>query len=93
MTTETKTPFESFNPMAMWTRSQEMMRDLFAGAVTRSQSYAEQITTWERDAAAKANTAVNAWAQLAHDTITYAAQLSSEARKLSLDTMRHMGAA
>ena len=93
MTTETKTknPFESFDPMAMWTRSQEMMRDAFADAVTRSQAFAEQISTMERDAMTRANAAVNAWAQLAHDTLAYGAQLSTEARKLGFEAMRSTG--
>jgi hypothetical protein len=96
MTTETNSqfrPFETFDPMAMWTRSQEMMRDLMADAVTRSQSVADHISTWERDTVARANAAITAWAQLARDSINYAAQLSAEARKLSFETVRHMSAA
>jgi hypothetical protein len=90
MTTDAKTknPFESFDPMAMWTRSQEMMRDAFADAVTRSQAFTDHISTMEQDAVTRANAAVTAWAQLAHDTITYSAQLSAEARKLAADAMR-----
>jgi hypothetical protein len=77
----------------MWTRSQEVMRDLMTDAVTRSQSFAEHISTWERDAVTRANAAITAWAQLAHDSINYAAQLSAEARKLGFETVRHMSAA
>jgi hypothetical protein len=90
--TDAKLPFETFDPMAMWARSQEMMRDLFEGSVTRARAFADQISTWERDAAARANTAVDAWAQFAHDSISYSAQLAAEARKLGLESLRHVSA-
>jgi hypothetical protein len=91
--TEAKLPFETFDPMAMWSRSQEMMRDLFEGSVTRARAFADQVSTWERDAVTRANAAVDAWAQLAHDSISYSAQLASEARKLGFESLRHVSPA
>jgi hypothetical protein len=91
-TTETKhNPFEAFDPMAMWTRSQELFRDLMTDALARSQAFADHVATLEADAMARASSAVAAWAQLAQDSISYGAQLSAEARKLGVETAKKLG--
>ena len=40
--------------------------------------------------AARAHDAVDQWAKLAHDTITYSTQLSAQARKLGFEAARKM---
>ena len=94
--TETKaeTPFTmpSFDPMAFWLASQQTFQKTMADAVGRSQSFAEQYAAFEKDIVTRAQTAVANWAQLAQEAIAYSAQLSAEARKLSMDACRKMAA-
>lgn len=95
MTTDTKkteapNPFASFDPMAYWTQSQQMFHKLVADAYTRAQSFADQYAALETQMATRAQGAVANWAQLTQEAIAYAAQLSSEARKIGFETVRKM---
>lgn len=93
MTTETKTtasaptnPFMSFDPMAAWTK-------LMAESFTRMHAFADHYVQIEQQAIARASGAVASWAQMSQDAIAYSAQLSAEARKLSMDAWKKLGIA
>lgn len=97
-TPKTETPnnpfaaFTSFDPMQYWAASQAGFQKLVADAFQRAQSFADQYATLEAQMVNRAQGAVASWAQLTQDAIAYSAQLSAEARKLSLDAARKMSA-
>ena len=76
--------FGSFDPMAAWTK---MMTESFA----RMGTFADHYASLEKDATARVAGAVATWAQMSQDAIAYGAQLSTEARKLSLDAWKKLG--
>ena len=84
--------FTSFDPMTYWAASQAGFQKLVADAFQRAQSFADQYATLEAQVVNRAQGAVASWAQLTQDAIAYSAQLSAEARKLSLDAARKMSA-
>ncbi len=83
--------FPNIDPMAYWTQSQQSFQKIVGDAYSRAQSFAEQYAALEAQMIARAQGAVSNWAQLAQEAIAYGAQLSAEARKLSVETMRKMG--
>ncbi len=85
-------PFGSFDPMAYWTTSHHTFQKLMQDSYGRVQAFAEQLATVESQLMTRANGAVATWAQLTSDAIAYTAQLSSEARKLGMDTLSKAGA-
>ena len=85
-------PFAGFDPMTMWAASQHGFHKLVADAMQRAQSFAEQYATLEAQMVNRAQGAVATWAQLTQDAIAYGAQLSADARKLSLDAARKYSA-
>jgi len=93
--TETpQTPFQipaAFDPMQFWTQGQAQMLKMMTDATARWQSFGDQYAAIEQQVASHATKAVNDWAQLAKDAIAYGVQLSSEARKLSVETAKKMG--
>jgi hypothetical protein len=84
--------FPSFDPMAMWTASQQTWSKLVAEGVARAEQFASHYAALEAQLISRAQGAVGNWAQLAQDAISYGAQLSAEARKLGLDTARQAAA-
>jgi hypothetical protein len=105
MTTKTETKAEttnpnptnpfgipSFDPMSFWAASQQTFQKTMADAFGRTQSFADQYAAFEKDMVTRAQTAVANWAQLTQEAIAYSAQLSAEARKLSMDAYRKMAA-
>lgn len=96
--------FGAFDPMAYWTQSQQAfqklvsdaawmqpqqaMQKLVGDAVGRAQAFADHYATMENHMVSRAHAAVASWAQMTQDAIAYAAQLSAEARKLGLETLR-----
>jgi hypothetical protein len=86
------TAFPTFDPMAMWATTQQTWAKLMADSTTRSQALADQYVAMESQFIARAHEAINTWAQLAHDALTYSTQLSTEARKLGVDAAKKMGA-
>ncbi len=87
----TASAMPGFDPMAAWTQGQQVFGKLMTDSLTRWQSFADQYAAIEQQVASHATTAVNHWAQLAKDAIAYGQQLSSEARKLSVETAKKMG--
>lgn len=85
-------PFAAFDPMAFWTASQQTFQKAIADAYGRTQSFADQYAALESQLVVRAQAAVANWAQLTQDAIAYGAQLSAEARKLSVETYRKMAA-
>ena len=85
---ETPNPFMSFDPMAFFVATQQTWQKAFADAYGRSQSFADQYAALESQLVARTQAAVANWAQLTQDAISYSAQLSAEARKLTVEAYR-----
>ena len=90
------TPFNPFSatawdPMAAFSATQQNWQKVVSEAVGRAQSWADEYAAIEQQMYARALQAVDTWAQLARDTIGYGQQISSQARKLSFETMRKAG--
>src|SRR5262249_43595761 len=82
-------PFSpAFDAHAAWGASQDAFEKLMADAYTRMSSFADDYTTLEAQMISRAQQAVQHWAQLAQDAIAYGAQLSTQARKIGMDTAR-----
>lgn len=79
------------NPMAAWTSTQASFQKAFADSFTRAQAWSDEYAANEAQMTSRAHAAVDTWAQLAHDSINYTAQLSAQARKLSMDAARKAG--
>jgi hypothetical protein len=80
--------FAALDPMAVWTQSQQAFHKMMTDALGRAGTWSDEYAAIEAQLIARANAAVETWAQLAHDTIAYGAQLSAQARKLSAEAMR-----
>ena len=76
------------NPVAAWTQAQQMFAKSMTDSVTRAQAWSDEYAAIETQMLARANAAIDQWAQLAHDTLNYTAQLSSQARKLGFEAAR-----
>ncbi|HEY4176612.1 MAG TPA: hypothetical protein VGM90_07270 [Kofleriaceae bacterium] len=83
--------FATMDPMAIWSQGHAQMTKLMTDATSRWQSFADQYASVEQQMTAQAQVAVTNWAQLAKDAISYGVQLSTEARKLSVETAKKMG--
>jgi hypothetical protein len=83
--------FAAFDPMQMWAQGQAQMSKLMTDATARWQAFADQYAQIEQQVSSQAQAAVTNWAQLAKDAIAYGAQLSTEARKLSIETAKKLG--
>ena len=97
-------PFMAFDPMQVWTigqqawqstqqawqASQEAFQKMIGDAFGRSQAFGDEFAAMEAQMVQRAHDAVDQWAKLAHDTINYGTQLSSQARKLGFETARKM---
>jgi hypothetical protein len=93
-TSTVENPFQAFpvfDPMQLWTQGQAQMQKLMGDATARWQSFADQYAQIEHQVSSHAQTAVTNWAQLAKDAIAYGVQLSTEARKLSIETAKKLG--
>jgi hypothetical protein len=64
--------------------------NLLSDAIARMSTYAATCAEFETQFVARAQGAVANWAQLTQDTLAYGAQLSQEARKLGLDSLRKL---
>jgi hypothetical protein len=80
--------FGSFDPMQAWTATQAAFQKMMTDAFSRSQSWADEYASMEKQMFARANQAIDTWAQLAHDSLSYGQQLSAQARKLGFETAR-----
>ena len=87
----TSAPFA--NPVAAWTQAQQMFAKSMTDSVARAQAWSDEYAAMETQMLARANAAIDTWAQLAHDSLAYTAQLSSQARKLSFEAARKAGVA
>lgn len=84
-------PFSAFDPLAAWTAGQATWQKLLNDSFSRAQAWADEYATIEAQAYGRALQAVDTWAQLAKDTIQYSQQLTTQARKLSLEAVRKAG--
>jgi hypothetical protein len=81
------------NPVQAWTTAQQTFSKAMTDSMSRAQSWSDEYAAIEQQMLARANAAIDTWAQLAHDSLAYTAQLSSQARKLSMDAARKAGVA
>jgi hypothetical protein len=87
----TANPFTAgFDPFAAWQASQQAFHKMMSDAQGRAQAFADEYAALESQMYARAKQAIDTWAQLAQDAITYSSQLSAQARKLGLETARKM---
>jgi hypothetical protein len=84
--------FPAFDPMAAWTAAQANWHKLMADSMNRAQAWSDEYAALEAQMYSRALQAVDTWAQLARDTIQYSQQLSQQARKLSVETVRKASA-
>ncbi len=79
------------NPFGAWTQTQASVQKIIGDSFVRTQVWSDEYVAQESQMVAKAHGAIDTWAQLAHDTINYSAQLSAQARKLSVEAARKAG--
>jgi hypothetical protein len=79
------------NPMGAWTAAQTQFQKMMADSFVKTQAWSDEYAATEAEMTKRAHGAIDTWAQLAHDTINYTAQLSAQARKLSFDAARKAG--
>jgi hypothetical protein len=86
-------PFAGFDPMTAWTTGQQAIQQVMAEAHARMTTFAAEYAALEAQMFTRAQAAIANWAQLANEAVAYSAQLSTQARKLGLETARKFGAA
>src|SRR6185436_15888307 len=79
------------NPMGAWTVAQTQFQKMIADSFVKTQAWSDEYAANEAQMVQRAHGAIDTWAQLAHDTINYSAQLSAQARKLSFEAARKAG--
>ena len=86
-------PFTAaFDPLAAWHASQQAFTKMMGDAQARTQAFIDEYAALESQMYARAKQAIDTWAQLAQDALTYSAQLSAQARKLGLEAARKISA-
>jgi hypothetical protein len=88
--TTSANPFSNlaaFDPMQYFAASQQQFAKLVGDAQGRAQQFADQYAKMESEWVARSQAAIVAMAQMAQDAIAYGAQLSAEARKITLQKM------
>ncbi len=83
-------PFSNFDPMGAWTQGQQAFQQMLADAYGRMTSFADEYASLESQFVTRAQGAVQSWAQLTTDAIAYGAQLSAQARKVSLENAKKL---
>jgi hypothetical protein len=81
------------NPVQAWTNAQQTFAKAMTDSMSKAQAWSDEYAAIEQQMLARANAAIDTWAQLAHDSLAYTAQLSSQARKLSFEAARKAGVA
>jgi hypothetical protein len=84
-------PFTMFDPMAAWTAGQATWQKMMGDSVARAQAWVDEYAAIESQMYGRALQAVDSWAQLARDSISYSQQLALQARKLGLEAARKAG--
>jgi hypothetical protein len=85
----------AFDPMAvfhMWTNAHQTFAKMMGESSARAQAWSDEVAAMETQLFTRMNAAIDQWAQLAHDSLTYTAQLSAQARKLGVEAARKAGA-
>ena len=77
-----------FEPTAAWAAAQQTWQKMMADATGRAQAWANECAAIESQMYARTRAAVDAWHQLARDTIAYSEQLSAQARKMAFEAIR-----
>lgn len=81
----------TLDPMQLWTTGQAAFGRMMSEAMGRAAALGEHAAGVEQQLVERAQGAVDAWAKLGHDALAYGAQLSAEARRLSLETAKKLG--
>ena len=84
--------YSALDPMGYWASFREAMSTAQARSSEMAGKVDAQYAELEQQLVERAHLAVATWAQLANDSISYAAKLSAEARKLGHDAAKKMGA-
>jgi hypothetical protein len=84
--------YAALDPMGYWSSFREAMGAAQARSTEMAGKLDAQYAELEQQLVERAHLAVATWAQLANDSINYAAKLSTEARKLGAETAKKMGA-
>ncbi|MGE0867008.1 MAG: hypothetical protein AB7P03_00495 [Kofleriaceae bacterium] len=95
-TSSTSFPFPgpgvtSFDPIAVWSATQQAFTKMVNDAYGRAQSFADQYASLEHQMVERAKLAIANWSQFCQDAINYGANLSAEARKIGFETAKKMG--
>lgn len=80
--------FNGFDPAGAWGVAQQTWQKMYTDSMDRAQVWADQYASIEKQMFDRANEAVDTWAKLAHDTISYSQQLTAQARKLGFEAAR-----
>lgn len=80
--------FGGFDPAGAWGVAQQTWQKMFTDSMTRAQAWADEYASIEKQMFDRANDAVDTWAKLAHDSISYSQQLTAQARKLGFEAAR-----
>ncbi len=91
MTNLTSAATGGSSPFGAWTQTQASFQKIVGDSYVRAQAWGDEFAANESQVVTKAHGAIDTWAQLAHDSINYTAQLSVQARKLSADAARKAG--
>ena len=84
-------PWAAFDPSGVWTTAQANFQKMMLDAMGRANLWADEYAQMETQMFARANAAVDTWAQLAHDSLAYTAALYQQARKLGFEAARKAG--
>lgn len=84
--------YAALDPMGYWASFREAMGAAQVRSTEMAGKLDAQYAELEQQLVERAHLAVATWAQLANDSINYAAKLSAEARKLGAETAKKMGA-
>lgn len=80
--------FSGFDPAGAWGVAQQTWQKMIGESFTRAQAWADQYASIEKQMFDRANEAVDTWAKVAHDTISYSQDLTAQARKLGFEAAR-----
>jgi hypothetical protein len=84
--------YSALDPMGYWASFREAMSTAQARNAEMAGKLDAQYVELEQQLVSRAHLAVATWAQLANDSIAYAAKLSADARKLGHEAAKKMGA-
>src|SRR4051812_29730593 len=70
--------FNGFDPAGAWGVAQQTWQKMIGESFGRAQAWADQYASIEKQMFDRANEAVDTWAKVAHDTISYSQELTAQ---------------